>query len=128
VGPHRFNTSTPKQVQALSVWPVGKEDREPNGGVVEGEGAPRVSDPPLFTTTIRYDRARGSLDRARYLHRRHLHRRCRPVTRTGAFGMTVPQQPAAAAWAGRLHPFPAAAGTLVRPTAPESPAPIVDWT
>ena len=51
-----------------------------------------------------------------------------PVTRTGAFGMTVPRQPAAAAWAGRLHPFPAAPGTFARPTEPKSPAPIVDWT
>jgi integrase len=30
-------------------------------------------------TTMRYDRARGSLDRARHLHRRRLPRRCRPV-------------------------------------------------
>jgi integrase len=34
-------------------------------------------------TTIRYDRARGSLDRARDLHRGSLRRGCRPVIREG---------------------------------------------
>ena len=55
-------------------------------------------------TTIRYDRARGSLDRHRHLYRRRLRRRRRPVTaRAGARVPPGGHSRQAAARRNRLH-------------------------